>query len=100
MNNSIATSRRYYANADRYPWAPSHDRARVVQAPVGLTFVAYENPRGVRTADERVRAFERGPQAAWFDHVNAHDHGGHLIPWEYPDAWTSDLRRAFHGRRP
>ena len=32
--------------------------------------------------------------------VNAHDHGGHFIPWENPDAWVSDLRRTFHGRRP
>lgn len=33
-------------------------------------------------ADERVRAFENGPQAEWFNHVNvnAHDHGGHFIP--------------------
>ena len=42
------------------------------------------------------------PQAEWFNHVNvnAHDHGGHFIPWENPDAWVSDLRRTFHGRRP
>jgi pimeloyl-ACP methyl ester carboxylesterase len=29
-----------------------------------------------------------------------HDHGGHFIPWENPDAWVSDLRRTFRGRRP
>ena len=101
-NNSIATSMRYYANANRYPWAPAHDRTPVVQAPVGLTFVTYENPPGIHTADERVRAFKTGPQADWFNHVNvnAHDHGGHFIPWENPDAWVSDLRRTFHARRP
>ncbi len=102
VNNSIATSMRYYANTSRYPWAPSHDRTPVVQAPVGLTFVTYENPPGIHTADERVRAFKTSPQADWFNHVNvnAHDHGGHFIPWENPDAWVSDLRRTFHGRRP
>lgn len=106
VNNSIATSMRYYANANRYPWAPAHDRTPVVQAPVGLTFVTYENPPGIRTANERVRAFKTRPQAEWFNHVNinvnvnAHDHGGHFIPWENPDAWVSDLRRTFHGRRP
>jgi hypothetical protein len=26
VNNSIATSMRYYANANRYPWVPAHDR--------------------------------------------------------------------------
>jgi hypothetical protein len=74
----------------------------VVRAPVGLTFVTYENPPGIHTADERVRAFKIGPQASWFNHVNvnAHDRGGHFIPWENPDAWVSDLRRTFHGRRP
>jgi hypothetical protein len=102
VNNSIATSMRYYANANRYPWSPAHDRTPVVQAPVGLTFVTYENPPGIHTAKERVHAFKTSPQADWFNHVNvnAHDHGGHFIPWENPDAWVSDLRRTFHGRRP
>ncbi|WBQ08140.1 hypothetical protein [Kribbella sp. CA-293567] len=100
-NNSIATSMRYYANANRYPWTPSHDRTPVVQAPVGLTFVTYENPPGITTPGERVQAFRSGAQAAWFNHVNvtAHPHGGHFIPGENPDAWTTDLRRTFHGRR-
>jgi Epoxide hydrolase N terminus len=104
VNNSIATSMRYYANANRYPWSPAHDRTPIVQAPVGLTFVTYENPPGIHTAKERVHAFKTSPQAEWFNHVNvnvnAHDHGGHFIPWENPDAWVSDLRRTFHGRRP
>jgi hypothetical protein len=73
-----------------------------VEAPVGLTFVTYENPPGIRTAAERVGAFKTGPQAAWFNYVNvnAHDQGGHFIPWENPDAWVGDLRRTFRGRRP
>ncbi|UJW30110.1 hypothetical protein L3Q67_33555 [Saccharothrix sp. AJ9571] len=91
---------RYYANANRYPWTPAHDRTPVVQAPVGLTFVDYENPPGIHTTDERVRAFATGPQAEWFNYVHAHEHGGHFIPWENPDAWVGDLRRTFRGRRP
>jgi hypothetical protein len=73
-----------------------------MQAPVGLTFVTYENPPGIHTTDERIRAFKTSPQADWSNHVNvnAHDHGGHFIPWETPDAWVHDLRRTFHGRRP
>lgn len=72
-----------------------------LQARVGLTLVTYENPPGIHTAQERANAFETGPQAAWFNHVNvtAHDHGGHVIPWENPDAWVSDLRSTFHVRR-
>ncbi|MFJ9692240.1 epoxide hydrolase family protein [Kitasatospora sp. NPDC101183] len=102
VNNSIATSVRYYANANRYPWTRSHDRTPAVEAPVGVTLVAYENPPGIRTAAERVEAFLAGPQAAWFNHVNvnAHERGGHFIPWENPEAWVDDLRRTFRGRRP
>ena len=43
--NAIASSIRTYANNNRYPWAPSHDRTPVVEAPTGITFVDYENPR-------------------------------------------------------
>ncbi|MEV8371377.1 hypothetical protein AB0P21_01520 [Kribbella sp. NPDC056861] len=90
----------YWAN--RYPWTPSHNRTPVVEAPVGLTFVSYENPPGIHTTDDRVEAFKSGPQSAWFNHVNvtAHTTGGHFIPWENPDAWVNDLRRTFHTRRP
>jgi hypothetical protein len=60
---------------------PAHDRT-----PVGLTFVTYENPPGIHTTTQRIRAFKTGPRADWFNHVNvnAHDRGGHFIPWENP----------------
>lgn len=66
VNNAIATSIRYYANANRHPWTPSKDRTPIVEVPVGLTFMTYENPPGIHTAEERVRAFETSPQADWF----------------------------------
>jgi pimeloyl-ACP methyl ester carboxylesterase len=98
--NSIGTSIRTYANNNRYPWNPSHDRWPVVEAPTGITFVGYENPPGVGTGD-RVRHFLDSDRAAWYNHVNltAHDRGGHFIPWEVPDHWVDDLRRTFRGRR-
>ncbi|UQS25216.1 epoxide hydrolase [Amycolatopsis thermalba] len=100
VTNSIGTSIRTYANNNRYPWTPSHDRRPVVEAPTGITFVGYENPPGVSTGD-RVRHFLDSDRAAWYNHVNltAHDAGGHFIPWEVPDAWVADLRRTFRGRR-
>ncbi|TDU86659.1 microsomal epoxide hydrolase [Kribbella voronezhensis] len=99
-NNAIGTSIRTYANNNRYPWTPSHDRWPVVEAPTGITFVAYENPPGV-TTDQRVQNFLESDRAAWYNHVNltAHDHGGHFIPWEVPTEWVTDLRRTFHTRR-
>ncbi|WP_409061375.1 epoxide hydrolase family protein [Streptomyces sp. SYP-A7185] len=101
VNNTIGTSIRYYANANRYPWTPSHDRSPAVEAPTGLTFVAHENPPGVTTAEQRVQSWLGGDRAEWYHHVNltAHDSGGHFIPWEIPDAWVDDLRRTFRGRR-
>ena len=98
-NDAIGSSIRTYANNNRYPWTPSHDRWPVVEAPTGVTFVGYENPPGV-TTDRRVQQFldDRGD---WYNHVNltAHDHGGHFIPWEVPEQWVDDLRRTFRGRR-
>ncbi|MBB6674628.1 epoxide hydrolase family protein [Cohnella nanjingensis] len=99
-NNTIETSMRMYANANRYPWTPSHDRWPVVEAPTGITFVGYENPPGIST-EQRVPHFLASDRAPWYNHVNvaAHEAGGHFIPWEIPDAWVSDLRRTFRGRR-
>ena len=99
--DAIATSIRTYANNNRYPWQPSHDRWPVIEAPTGITFVGYENPPGVATNEQRVQHFLNSDRAAWYNHVNitAHEHGGHFIPWEIPDEWVADLRRTFRGRR-
>ncbi|MDX6240572.1 MAG: hypothetical protein QOG10_5392 [Kribbellaceae bacterium] len=99
--NAIDTSIRTYANNNRYPWTPSHDRWPVVEAPTGITLVGYENPPGVTTSEQRVQNFLQSDRASWYNHVNitAHDSGGHFIPWEIPDEWVDDLRRTFRGRR-
>ena len=96
VTNSIGTSMRYYANANRYPWTPAHGRRPAVEAPTGITFVGYENPPGVST-DRRVEHFLGSDRAGWYRHVNltAHQEGGHFIPWEIPDEWVADLRRTF-----
>jgi pimeloyl-ACP methyl ester carboxylesterase len=101
VGNSIETSIRTYANNNRYPWTPSHDRRPVVEAPTGITFVSYENPPGVHSAEERIQNFLGSDRAEWYNHVaiTCHDRGGHFIPWEIPAEWTEDLRRTFRGRR-
>ncbi|MFF4410185.1 epoxide hydrolase family protein [Streptomyces sp. NPDC001404] len=100
VNNTIGTSIRLYANAYRYPWQPSHDRQPPIEAPTGITFLGYENPPGV-TTENRVQAFLDSDLARWYNHVNltVHQHGGHFMPWENPQAWTDDLRRTFRDRR-
>ncbi|ADB33322.1 Microsomal epoxide hydrolase [Kribbella flavida DSM 17836] len=100
--NAIDTSIRTYANNNRYPWTPSHDRWPVVEAPTGITFVSYENPPGVTTSEQRVQNFLESDRAAWYNHVNiaCHDRGGHFIPWEIPAEWTTDLRNTMRPYRP
>jgi microsomal epoxide hydrolase len=100
VNNAIGTSIRTYANNNRYPRAPSHDRQPVIEAPTGITFVGFENPPGVIT-ERRVQSFLDSDRAGWYNHVNlnAHDKGGHFIPWDIPDLWVDDLRRTFRGYR-
>ncbi|MFJ4653993.1 epoxide hydrolase family protein [Nocardia sp. NPDC088792] len=98
--NSIGSSIRIYANHNRYPWTPDHDRHPPIEVPTGITFVAHENPPGVST-DQRVEAYLASDRADWYNLVNltAHDHGGHFIPWEIPELWVQDLRRTFRDRR-
>jgi pimeloyl-ACP methyl ester carboxylesterase len=100
VTNAIGTSIRTYANNNRYPWTPSHNRQPAIEAPTGITFVGYENPPGVSTA-QRIQNFLDSDRAAWYNHVNlaAHEAGGHFIPWEIPDRWVDDLRRTFRARR-
>ncbi|TYP73292.1 epoxide hydrolase family protein [Paenibacillus methanolicus] len=100
VTNTIETSMRVYANNNRYPWTPVHDRWPVIEAPTGITFVGYENPPGI-TTDARVRHFLDSDRAPWYNHVNitVHEQGGHFIPWEIPQEWVEDMRRTFRGTR-
>ncbi|AFC30383.1 epoxide hydrolase-like protein [Paenibacillus mucilaginosus 3016] len=100
VTHTIETSMRTYANNNRYPWAPSHDRWPVVEAPTGITFVGYENPPGI-TTEHRVRSFLESDRAPWYNHIQitVHEQGGHFIPWEIPEKWVEDLRRTMRGFR-
>src|SRR6266496_6729867 len=67
----------------------------------GITFVDYENPPGITSSKERIESFLASDRAAWYNHVNiaAHPHGGHFIPWEIPEQWTTDLVQTFKQAR-
>jgi pimeloyl-ACP methyl ester carboxylesterase len=97
LTNTITTSIRGYVNANRYPWKPAHDRTPIVEAPVGMTFLGYENPPGV-TAAQRVQFFKDDPrEKGWYNpvYLNAHEHGGHFTAWENPEATIEDIRGTF-----
>lgn len=98
---SINSSMRTYANNNRYPWTPSHDRSPVVEVPTGITFVNFENPPGITTSEERIASFLNSDRSAWYNHSNitSHPRGGHFTPWEIPEDWANDLVRTFQPLR-
>jgi pimeloyl-ACP methyl ester carboxylesterase len=76
--------------------APSHNRKPPIEAPVGMTFLGFENPPGV-TTDQRVEAFKKSPDAPWCNaiHLKAYEKGGHFAPFEHPEAIITDIRETF-----
>ena len=68
--NAIASSIRTYANNNRYPWAPSHDRTPVIEAPTGMHVDRLREPPGVNSPEERIESFLASDRAAWYNHVN------------------------------
>ena len=102
VNQAIGSSIRSYANANRYPWMPSHDRTPLVEAPAGFTFLLGDvSPPGV-TVENRVESFMSGPMRPLYDvvYAKAYEKGGHFAPWENPDAVIDGIRDTFRGLRP
>jgi pimeloyl-ACP methyl ester carboxylesterase len=99
--NSITSSIRSYANANRYPWTPSHDRTPIIEAPAGITFLGYENPPGVPTSQVVQRFLDNPREKPWYNpvYLNAHEHGGHFTAWENPQAVIEDIRATFRPLR-
>jgi pimeloyl-ACP methyl ester carboxylesterase len=100
LTESFVSSVRYYGDAVRYPWRPSHDRQPVIEAPTGITFLGGENPPGV-TTERRVEAFLATPAAKNYNlhFVNAHERGGHFGHYENPEACIHDIRSTFRTLR-
>jgi hypothetical protein len=102
VNQAIGASIRAYANANRYPWKPSHDRTPLIEAPAGFTFLLGDtSPPGV-TMQNRVDVFKNGPMGPMFNpiYAKAHAKGGHFVAWENPDAMIEGIRETFRGLRP
>jgi hypothetical protein len=99
--NSITSSIRSYANANRYPWTPSHDRTPIIEAPAGITFLGYENPPGVPTSQVVQRFLDNPREKPWYNpvYLNAHEHGGHFTAWENSQAVIEDIRATFRPLR-
>ncbi len=87
---SFGTSARFYAEARRDPWRPSHDRAPVVQAPTAILLFDKDIVKLPRRWAEGYYNLQR-----W----NVAQTGGHFVPMEEPDILVNDLRDFFRDRR-
>ena len=102
VGNAIGTSIRTYANNNRYPWTPSHDRTAGDRGPDRHHLRRLREPARRRTTEERVAELPRpatAPPGTTTSTSPPTDDGGHFIPWEVPDEWVDDLRRTFRTRR-
>lgn len=99
---SAGSSIRQYSNTSRYPWQPSHDRTPPIEAPTGFMLpVGDAYPPGANTAESRIRAFEEGPTAAWYNavRVEATEDCGHFGPYEAPRPFIDGIRGHFRDLR-
>jgi microsomal epoxide hydrolase len=96
VTDSFVTTARYYTDAARYPWTPSHPRMPTVEAPTGFTFL-----HGEGTGRRDIAAFRESPLAKDFNlHFLAeHDFGGHFGHYENPTAVVHDIRAMFRDLR-
>jgi pimeloyl-ACP methyl ester carboxylesterase len=90
VTDSYHTSARYYYEGAHQPWAPSHDRSPVVEAPVALPILPAELTAPTRKWAERYYNLQR-----W----TVFPEGGHFAPMEVPDLLVEDIRAFFRGLR-
>ncbi|MFN0095444.1 MAG: epoxide hydrolase family protein [Dehalococcoidia bacterium] len=86
LNDAFVTSARYYAEAAKNPWRPSHGRTPVVEAPTGITFLEPDSGPGPR--DWHREYFN----LVYWDH---HERGGHFATWEEPEAVVAGIRATY-----
>ncbi len=90
VTQSLGTSTRFYAEAARNPWQPTHGEP-VVNVPVGLSHMLGD---GTKFPDE--------PDTSMFSNVifeKSHELGGHFGPSERPDMIVADIRETFRSLR-
>ena len=87
---SFGTSARFYAEARRDPWTPSHNRTPVVEAPTAILLFDKDIVKMPRRWAEGYYNLQR-----W----NVPKTGGHFVPMEEPEVLVNDLREFFRDRR-
>lgn len=100
LTGTYVSSARFYANAVRYPWSPSHGRSPTVEAPTSVGFFGGEFYPGM-TVDNRVKMFTASPIVSYYNlhRAKAHPTGGHFIYYEEPEFCLNDIRECFRDLR-
>jgi microsomal epoxide hydrolase len=88
--DSFASAVRFYSNAWRYRWTPSHDRQPLVEVPTGISWFLADLPP--RPSTDRTGLFN-------VIYENSHDRGGHFASVENPEALVEDIRATFRPLR-
>jgi pimeloyl-ACP methyl ester carboxylesterase len=90
VTECFVTSVRYYYEARQHPWAPSHGRTPVVEAPTAIGVFPRELLIPPRKWAERYFNLQRWtPMTA----------GGHFAPSEEPEQLVKDIRAFYRSRR-
>lgn len=90
ITGSFVSSVRYYSDAARYPWLPSHDRSPMFEAPAGITL--FLNDGASLPNKERLANYN-------LHFMKERDSGGHFAPAEEPAAVVEDIRQTFRNLR-
>jgi pimeloyl-ACP methyl ester carboxylesterase len=89
VTEAFVTSARYYAEAARHPWSPSHELP-LIEVPAGYTMFRPDMPALSELAL---------PEPTNLCYAKIRDSGGHFAPAEEPAAFVEDLRATFRSLR-
>jgi pimeloyl-ACP methyl ester carboxylesterase len=95
VTETFATSARFYFEAVANPWTPSHDRAPIIEVPVGYSLFEPDLPPGGARIERPAPA--RRHADVHFNRVHAT--GGHFTAAEEPVAVVQDIRDIFRELR-
>lgn len=87
---SFVTSARFYAEAARQPWRPSHTRQPAFEAPAGVSL--FRNDKTALFPDQSLSNYNMYFRAE-------HAAGGHFAAVEEPEAVVHDIRATFRDLR-
>lgn len=91
ITQSFVTSARFYAEAARNPWEPSHDGDPYIRVPAGISNMQSDGTAGPGFND----------RSMFKDIIFTKDHadGDHFGPAEIPEKLVADIRDTFRPLR-